>query len=135
MPYPVGTQTPLGVGSGELALIFNLPDKEIEQILSANEKRYSQYNAGDKSTIWEAIIESRKLKFSLSRGLYVKGVAGVGWPILSADGQETIASISAVTLVEKLDLDRCRWFASIIRHEIEELVNIVATDPASSKSN
>jgi len=119
MPYPVGTQTPLGVGSGELALIFNLPDKEIEQILSANEKRYRQYNAGDKSKIWEAVVESRKLKFTLSRGLYINGVGGVGLPVMSTDGQETIAAISVVTLAEKLDLNRCRWLASIIRHEIE----------------
>jgi len=134
MPYPVGTQTPLGVGSGELALIFNLPDKEIEQILSANEKRYRQYNAGDKSIIWQAVIEARKLKFSISRGLYIKGVGGVGWPIMSAAGQETIAAISVVTLSEKLDMDQCKRFASIIRHEIEALVNIIAADPASSKS-
>jgi len=135
MPYPVGTQTPLGAGSGELALIFNLPDKKIEQILTANEKRYRQYNAHDKSRIWEAVIESRRLKFSLSRELYVKGVGGVGCPIRSTDGQETIASISVCTLAENLHLDRCKRLASIIRHEIEALVNIVATDSSNSKSN
>jgi len=118
MPYAVGTQTPLGVGAGALALIFNLPDDEINQIISANAKRYSQYNAGNKRRIWEAVMVSRNLNFSLSRGLYINGVGGVGWPIRSA-GEKTIAAISVCSLTEKLDSDRCRRIASIIRHEIE----------------
>jgi DNA-binding IclR family transcriptional regulator len=118
MPYAAGTQTPLGVGAGALALIFLLPDKEIEKIIFSNENRYSQYNAGNKKKIWEAINQSRKLSFALSQGLYIKGVGGVGIPIIDSKG-EIIASISVCSLTEKLNPSRCQWIASLVRAEID----------------
>jgi DNA-binding IclR family transcriptional regulator len=118
MPYQVGTQTPLGVGAGALALIYLLPDEEIEAIISANEIRYSQYNAVNKESIRDALTKSRKLNFSLSQGLYIEGVGGVGLPIVDNKG-EIIAAISVCSLAEKLDPDRCQSIASLVKAEID----------------
>lgn len=118
MPYQVGTQTPLGVGAGALALIFLLPDKEIEGIISANKIRYTQFNAGNKKRIWDAITKSRKLNFSLSQGLYIEGVGGVGLPIVDNKGG-IIAAISVCSLTEKLYPQRCQSIASLVRTEID----------------
>lgn len=120
MPYQVGTQMPLGVGAGALALIFQLPDKEIEAIISANKIRYNQYNAANKKRIWDAITESRKLNFSVSHGLYIKGIGGVGLPIVDDKG-EIIAAIIVGSLAEKLDPHRCQSIASLVRAEIDRV--------------
>lgn len=116
MTYDIGSQTPMGVGSGSLALLSFLPDERVESILAANARRYQNFNGLTKERLRAAVQETRENGFSISRGTYIEGVIGVGVPIY--EGREVIASVSVAAIESRMSNERIFEIADLVRREI-----------------
>lgn len=119
LTYGIGDRLPLGIGSGSLALLAFLPDNEVEYIISANKERYLNYNQSTKK-IRRVVQQSRKLAYALSEGLRMKGVNGVGVPILD-EKKKVCAAISVGSVSLRLDKKRREKIVKLIKSEIRKL--------------
>ena len=120
MSYSVNHRTPLGIGAGSLALFSFQTNEQIETILDINALRYSDYYNRNKSQIWDAIKNAQRLGFTVSKGLYVKGVIGVGVPIYNQE-PEPIAALSVCAIADRMDDSRQKSIAQSIRKELTVL--------------
>jgi DNA-binding IclR family transcriptional regulator len=117
--HNIGTQTPLGVGSGSLALLSCLDENEIDKIIIANEKRYKNFNL-TVDDVRKSVRQTRKLGIALSENFYKRGVAGVAIPIYSGN-KNLVAAISVAALASEMTKYRRIKVAEIIRNEIEQI--------------
>lgn len=115
--YEIGERRVLGVGAAGQALISFLPEKQQERILKANAPRYLKYYGIEVDEIRTRIRQTRKLHYAVSIHKVSSDSVGVGVPILN-DAGHVVAAISVAGITNRMDSDRCRWIADLIRSEI-----------------
>jgi DNA-binding IclR family transcriptional regulator len=123
MSIDIGTRMPLGIGAGSSALLAFLPEKECEEILLANQLRYSEYNNQDKETIRNLLIQSRERGYTVSEGHFTPGVSAVGVPIFNFR-REVLAAISVAAISQRMDHKRRKQIAQLIRSEITRITQV-----------
>ncbi|MEW6267398.1 MAG: IclR family transcriptional regulator [Thermodesulfobacteriota bacterium] len=116
MSYNIGSRTPLGLGSGSLALLSILPEDQVEVILAANERRYQAHNGLLKEEIRAAVHAARENGFSVSEGLFIKGVVGVGLPICREEGKHAALSVAAIA--DRMSPVRRIEIAQLVKREV-----------------
>jgi len=124
-PFPIRTFTgdiggkvPLGIGQGSLAILSYLPADERETIIRFNVPRLLDRGSFDEVGLRMQIENVRKTGFaSLNTGL-IPGMAGVGVPILDAEGR-AVAALSIGTLSERLEGDRLPLVVELLRKEAD----------------
>lgn len=117
----IGTRRPLGVGSASLALLSALPDEEIKDILRRNRPRLSAYASFNVPTLQKLIESTRMRGSAINEGRILKGMYGIGVPIL-IKGQP-IAAISVSANAERMGIER--------QHQIVSVLNAAAQQIAS----
>ncbi len=118
--YNVGTLRPLGVGSASLVLLSFLNNDEIETVLEANKLRYNEYNKMTVTKLRGLIKHTRKLGYAFNEGYFMKNINGVGVPICSDQG-EVIAAISVGSFFERIDREKSKQIAELIKSEISKI--------------
>jgi len=126
-PYPVqilGTyankRQPLGVGSGGLALLAELDDETIEQIMQNNSKRIEHYGGMSVREMQQLVINTRTRGYSVIGSYTVRGALGVGCALCSSQGHPLLAmSLTAIT--DRMPARRQKEIAKEIKKVLEQL--------------
>lgn len=110
-----------GVGK---AILAEMPDKEIECILSGELKPYTEYTIMDKSVLWKEIREARENGYAIDNMEFILGVKCIGVAIRNHRGTvECGISISAPSL--RMGDEKLMEFAQILKRykmKIEKLL-------------
>jgi len=124
-PFPIRTFTgdiggkvPLGIGQGSLAILSHLPQDEREAVIRFNIPRLLDRGGFDEVGLRMQIESVRRTGFaSFNTGL-IPGMAGVGVPILDAEGR-AVAALSIGTLSDRLEGERLPQVVEVLRKEAD----------------
>jgi DNA-binding IclR family transcriptional regulator len=98
----IGMQMPILAGAGIKAMLSQLSDEEIDEILARTElKRYTPYSIIDKALYKEEIFEVRKQGIAYDREEYIEGMIAFAIPI-NANSRDVQAAIWAVGLTRQV---------------------------------
>ena len=98
----VGMQMPVLAGAGIKAMLAQLSDEEIDEILGRTElKRYTSHSITDKAAYKEEIIQVRRQGIAYDREEYIEGMVAFGIPI-RVYGRDVQAAIWAVGLTRQV---------------------------------
>lgn len=98
----IGMQMPILAGAGIKAMISQLADEEIDEILARSElKRYTPNSITDKSVYKNEILKVRNEGIAYDREEYIEGMVAFGIPI-KAYGRGVQAAIWAVGLTRQV---------------------------------
>lgn len=115
----VGDRRPLGGGAGPLAILANLPDEEVEQILPRVAERLENLKF-DLMEMRMLIAQTRKAGFATLDNRVNTGMSGVALPIRRQDGA-AFAAINVVAVSSRMAAERRIWIAREIATEIAAL--------------
>ena len=125
--YPVqilatyaGKRQPLGVGSASLAILADLPDHEVQQIIERNSNRFDEYGAMTRQEMTRLVENSRSRGYAVIGNHAVRGAIGVGCSLKGADGNPLFA-ISVTAIIERMPAARQREIAGWIQEEIAQI--------------
>ena len=94
----IGMQMPILAGAGIKAMLSQVPDEEIDEILGRTDlRRYTPYSITDKARYKEEIVEVRRLGVAYDLEEYIEGMIAFAVPI-KACGKDVQAAIWAVGL-------------------------------------
>jgi DNA-binding IclR family transcriptional regulator len=94
----IGLRMPALAGAGIKAMLSQLPDAEIEEILARTElKRYTPYSITKKAVYKKEILEVRRQGVAYDREEYIEGMVAFAIPVRGSR-KETQAAIWAVGL-------------------------------------
>jgi IclR family KDG regulon transcriptional repressor len=98
----IGMQMPILAGAGIKAMLSQLSDEEIDEILARTElKKYTPKSIVDKKVYKEEILEARRQGIAYDREEYIEGMVAFAVPI-KADGRDLQAAIWAVGLTRQV---------------------------------
>jgi DNA-binding IclR family transcriptional regulator len=118
----VGIQMPVLAGAGIKAMLSQLPDEEIDEILARTElKRYTPYSIMDKAVYKEEILEVRKQGIAYDREEYIEGMVAFAIPI-NAYGRDVQAAIWAVGLTRQVPDSSIPELTELLK-EVSEQIN------------
>jgi len=125
-----GDRHPLGVGAGSLAILSCLPDREIDEVLSANAaelaSRYPDYSV---DVLRREVQLTRARGYALNGGLLQTGSWGVGVAVLNRQGRcEGALSIAAIET--RLTAPRRDQMAALLTAEARRLSDRLANPSA-----
>jgi DNA-binding IclR family transcriptional regulator len=116
-----GTQHPLGVGAGSLAILSALPDAEVETLLADNADQLSaDYPTYDADLIWRDVALTRLRGFALNPGRVVAGSWGVGVALRRPDGM-VAGALSLAAIESRMQPPRDAELAALLTHEAREI--------------
>jgi len=94
----IGMQMPILAGAGIKAMLSQLSDKEIDEILARTElERYTPYSIVDKAAYKEEILEVRRQGIAYDREEYIEGMVAFAVPV-KTNARDLQAAIWAVGL-------------------------------------
>ena len=98
----IGMQMPILAGAGIKAMLSQLPDQEIDEILARTElKKYTPYSIIDKAVYKEEILEVRKQGIAYDKEEYIEGMVAFAIPV-KANSRDLQAAIWAVGLTRQV---------------------------------
>ncbi len=116
----VGGQIPLGVGPASQCILAFLDPAEATAILTANSKRYRQFNGLTVSEIKKRLPQIREQGFAFDHGRLVEGISAVAVPI-KLKGREAIGSISINMTSARLKEERLSELTELLRKKIAKI--------------
>jgi DNA-binding IclR family transcriptional regulator len=117
MTYTIGSREPLGIGAGSLALLAFSSDDDVKSVIEANRLRYKSNNDTSVTKLKNQINKARKLGYVFNKGIYMRGINAVGLPLFDETG-EIIAATSVASIAERIDIERSKEIAALIKSEI-----------------
>jgi DNA-binding IclR family transcriptional regulator len=98
----IGMRMPILAGAGIKAMLSQLSDEEIDEILARTElKKYTPYSVLDKAVYKEEILEVRRQGIAYDREEYIEGMIAFAIPI-TANRRDFQVAIWAVGLTRQL---------------------------------
>ena len=98
----IGFQMPVLAGAGIKAMLSQLPDQEIDRILSRTElRRYTPKSIIDKAAYKEELLKVRRQGVAFDRQEYIEGMVAFAIPV-KAYGTDVQAAIWAVGLTHQV---------------------------------
>jgi len=117
----IGMQMPVLAGPGIKAMLSQLSDEEIDEILARTElKRYTQYSITDKKVYKEKILEVRKQGIVYDKEDYIEGMVSFAIPI-KAQGKDFQAAIWAVGLTHQVPDSSIPQLTELLKGISEEI--------------
>lgn len=117
----IGMQMPVLAGAGIKALLSQLSDKEIDEILGRSElKRYTPYSIVDRAVYKEEILRVRKEGVAYDREEYIEGMVAFAIPI-KATSRGLLAAIWAVGLTRQVPEASIPGITRLLKEISEEL--------------
>jgi DNA-binding IclR family transcriptional regulator len=128
----VGHRRPLGIGSGSLALLAFLPDREIEVVLARNRRWLEDYPQFGGEELWRLIAETRRYGFSFIDGGIVPGMNAIGVPVLDRQ-RRPLAALSLAAIADRVSGDRITQLAQLLQQGAADLAAaLTLTDGAQA---
>jgi DNA-binding IclR family transcriptional regulator len=122
-PFPIrsftgdiGGRVALGVGQGSLAILAFLPEAEREEVIRYNLPRVREFGVFDEVYLRTEIDRVRQLGYAGRNTGLLEGMAGVGVPVLDAQGR-AVAALSVGTIASRLSPDRLPTVVELLQRE------------------
>jgi len=117
----IGRQMPVLAGAGIKAMLSQLPDGQIDEILARTElKPYTPYSITDKAVYREEIFTVRKQGVAYDRQEYIEGMMAFAVPI-NAGGRDVQAAIWAVGLARQVSDSSIQELTHLLKGISEEI--------------
>lgn len=117
----IGMQMPILAGAGIKAMLSQLSDEEIDEILARTElKRYTPYSIVDKAAYKEEILEVRSQGIAYDREEYIEGMVAFAVPI-KANGRDLQAAVWAVGLTRQVPEASIPELTELLKRISEEM--------------
>ncbi|NYT38741.1 winged helix-turn-helix transcriptional regulator [Allopusillimonas soli] len=113
----IGHRQPLGVGAAGLALLANLPEADIEQVLVVNQEILPRFGGMSTAKMRRLIASTLERGWSAVGNAAVPGVVGVGLPVPRRGGHP-LFGVSVSSVVERMNLQRQRYIVNLIQREL-----------------
>jgi DNA-binding IclR family transcriptional regulator len=112
----VNDRWPLGIGSFSLAILANLPDDEISDIMAFNRLRSGEVTAFSKMT--GSIQKTRKNGYALTKTRSARGISGISVPVFDRR-RYPIASLCVVSTLDRMKGNYLSGLAATLKQESE----------------
>jgi DNA-binding IclR family transcriptional regulator len=117
----IGMQMPILAGAGIKAMLSQLSDEEIDEILARTElKRYTPYSIIDKAVYKKEILEVRKQGIAYDREEYIEGMVAFAIPI-KAKRRDLQSAIWAVGLTRQVPNSSIPELTQLLKGISEEI--------------
>jgi IclR family KDG regulon transcriptional repressor len=117
----IGMHMPILAGAGIKAMLSQLSDDEIDEILARTElKRYTQFSIIDRAVYKEEILEVRKQGIAYDREEYIEGMVAFAIPI-KVNGRDHQAAIWAVGLTRQVPEASIQELTALLKGISEEI--------------
>jgi len=117
----IGMQMPILAGAGIKAMLSQLSDEEIDEILARTElKRYTPYSIADKAAYKAEILEVRKQGIAYDREEYIEGMVAFAIPI-KANSRDLQPAIWAVGLTRQVPNSSIPELTQLLKGIAEEI--------------
>lgn len=117
----IGMRMPILAGAGIKAMLSQLPDEEIDEILARTElKRYTPHSITDKAVYREEIFNVCKQGVAYDREEYIEGMVAYAIPI-KAYGRDVQAAIWAVGLARQVSDSSIQELSQLLKGISEEI--------------
>lgn len=125
----IGSRRPLGAGASGLALLLELDDDEIEQVIAINAPRFHLFGSLTEPRLRKAMERSRELGYAFNDEDVLPGVTAIGAPILNPNGT-CYAAISIAGITSRLQKPRRDEMATLLLRESRKLSRLLADQQA-----
>ena len=122
--YPVrvsaaelGTRRPLGVGAASIAILANLPEDQVDYIITANKSRYENYNNFNSDKVRKLISLAKKLGYALFDKQIALEYTAVALPVFSKKNH-VVAAITVSSVPSRMNSQRRKQIINIIKSKI-----------------
>lgn len=123
-PYPIrihalhaGDRHPLGVGAGSLALLAALPDKEVEDVLSANaDVLANKYPPYSPAMLRDLVRSTRARGYAINPGMLLSDSWAIGVAIRGSDDRP-VGALSIAATESRLSEERQRELVPLLKKE------------------
>jgi len=117
----IGTHMPVLAGAGIKAMLSQLSDEEIDEVLARSElKRYTPFSISDKADYKKEILDVRTQGIAYDREEYIEGMVAFGIPI-KAYGRNVQAAIWAVGLTRQVSNTSISEITELLERIREEI--------------
>jgi IclR family KDG regulon transcriptional repressor len=117
----IGMQMPALAGAGIKAMLSQLSDEEIDEILARTElKKYTPYSITEKAVYKAEILEVRKQGIAYDREEYIEGMIAFAIPV-KANGRDLQAAIWAVGLARQVPNSSIPELTQLLKEISEEI--------------
>jgi DNA-binding IclR family transcriptional regulator len=116
----IGGSVMLGIGQGSMAILAHLPATEQDEIIRYNLPRMRDYAAIDEAYLRAEIARVRGLGYSDGATGLIPGMAGLGVPILTADGR-AVAALSVGSTTDRMTPERNAVIAGMLKEEARRI--------------
>lgn len=115
----VGTRRPLGVGTGNLAILSALPEDVADLILGHNAGRIGAFPGVGLERVRALMVHARKVGYVAMDVVGVQGVRAVGVPVFV--GGKPVAALSIAAIAARMTPEREEKLVKILGRESEAL--------------
>jgi len=117
----IGMQMPILAGAGIKAMLAQLSDEELHEILARTElKRYTPYSIVDREVYKEAIREVRRQGIAYDREEYIEGMVAFAIPV-KANSRDLQAAVWAVGLTRQVPEESVPELTQLLKGISEEM--------------
>ncbi len=123
----VGGLIPLGIGSGSIAILAFLPEREAEAVLEANAERYREFGETPDS-VRATLLQARSQGYVSRQSPLIKGISAVAIPI-RPPGRDVTAALAINMITTRLVPGRLEELVDLLRREIAPIEEALAITP------
>ena len=117
----IGLQMPVLAGAGIKAMLSQLPDEEIDEILTRSElKRHTPHSIIDRAVYKEEILKVRNQNIAYDREEYIEGMVALAIPI-KVNGKDLQAAIWGVGLTHQVPEESISELTGFLKGLSEEI--------------
>src|SRR5262245_19880029 len=116
----IGGSVMLGIGQGAMAILAHLTTGEQDEIIRYNLPRMRDYAALDEAFLRAEMARVRSRGFCDGATGLIPGMAGLGVPILSADGR-AVAALSVGSTTDRMTAERNVVIAELLMKEARQI--------------
>jgi IclR family KDG regulon transcriptional repressor len=114
-------QMPVLAGAGIKAMLSQLPDEEIDEILARTElKRFTRYSITNKAAYRKEILDVRRQGIAYDREEYIEGMVAFAVPIKAGNVQAAIWAVGLAHQVADASIPEWTGLIKGISEEINQ---------------
>lgn len=116
----IGGSVMLGVGQGAMAILAHLPPSEQNEVIRYNLPRMRDFPGMDEAHLRSEIVRVRERGYSDGATGLIPGMAGLGVPIIAADGR-AVAALSVGSTTDRMTAERNAVIAGMLKDEARQI--------------
>lgn len=129
---PIGRKFPIHAGAASKTLLAYLPQEEVDRILAAGLKKYTQYTITDPDDMRKELETIRHQGFAEDKGEYIEGVRALACPVMDYL-ERVVAALSVPYLATNTNDKHCKEWLTHLQSCAHEISKGLGYSEANSK--